>query len=296
MSGESSLSCDDPGSLTCFKYRTGATALKCLVEGVIYFASPKELNDPLEAKFDLSDSRQSWEQLTATINELAASRLSAERIDPSLPPEEYGAAHTTENAKFYEACQGIGVYSMAARPDNQSMWAYYCDNSRGVCLELAWPKELMESQQLWPVDVRYTDQARQINRAEDAHLLLKELADENPNWSIGQLTAFSMTDQYRRRLGVRSVARATSMKHSHWRHESEIRILASRPGPRPLLKEILKKVYFLRTDFPEWGAIMATLYQFYPGVELAQISFHHNNPLTRVQEQEFRFVHLSEVN
>jgi hypothetical protein len=296
MSEESSLSCDDPGSLTCFKYRTGATALKCLVEGVIYFASPTELNDTLEAKFDLSDARQSWELMAATINELTASRSSAERIDPSQPPEEYGVAHTTENSRFYEACQGVGIYSTAARPDNQSMWAYYCDNSKGVCLELAWPKELVERQQLWPVDVRYTDQARQINRAEDVRLLLKELAEENPNWSIRQLVAFSMTDQFRRRMGVRSVARATSIKHSHWRHESEIRILAPRPGPRPLLKEILKKVYFMRTDFPEWGPIMTALCQFYPGVELAQISFHHNNPLTCVQDHEFRIVLLPEVN
>lgn len=280
----------------CFKYRSGAAALKCLANGAIYFASPKELNDTLEAKFDLSSATESWGLLVSTINEIAASQHSPERIDPSLPPpEEYVAVHATENARFDEACQGVGIYSTSTRPDNQAMWAYYSDNSKGVCLELEWSAEVLESQQLWPAVVNYTDQARQINRAEDACLLLRELAAENPNWSIRQLMAFSMTDTYLRRLSVRTIARATSMKHSNWQHESEIRILAPRSGPRPLLKAVLKAVYFVRTDFPEWGPIMTTLHQFYPSVGPTLISFSPTEPLTRIREHEFRILHLSEL-
>lgn len=282
--------------LTSFKYRTGASALKCLTDGVIYFASPEELNDTLEAKFDLSSAKQSWEMEIAAINEIATNRLSAERIDPSLlPPEAYVAAHTTENARFYGACQGVGIYSTSARPDNQAMWAYYCDSSKGVCLELVWSASLMESEQLYPADVNYTDQSRQIDRSEDTCLLLRKLAAENPYWSVDQLLVSSMTERHRRHLGIWSIARATSMKHSHWRHESEIRILSPKPGPRPLLKAVLKRVYFARTDFPEWGPIMNTLHRHYPDVELARISFHHAAPLTRVEEHEFRIVELPET-
>lgn len=254
------------------------------------------MNDGLEAKFDLSSAAQSWELSTSTINELAVSRHSPERIDASLPvPQEYVAVHTAENAAFYEACQAVGIYSTSARPDNQAMWAYYCDSSKGVCFELEWPYALLKTQQLCPASVNYTDRARLIDRAEDGRLLMRELAAENPSWSIRQLMAFSMTDTYLQRLSVRTIARATSIKHPNWQHESEIRILAPKPGPRPLLKAILKRVFFMRTDFPEWGPIMTTLYQLYPGVEPTLISFSHAEPLTRVKGHEFRTVHLSEL-
>ena len=281
----------------CFKYRSGASALKCLSDGVIYFAPPNELNDTLEAKFDFCSPRQNWELLSTTINELAESRQSSERVDPSLPPpEEFIAADDGENARFYEACQGTGIYSTAARPDNQAMWAYYSDSSKGVCLELEWSRQTFEREGLYPVEVNYTDQARQINRAEDERLLLRKIAAENPNWSIHQLKAFSLTETFARRVGIQSVARATSMKNSHWRHESEIRILSPKPGPRLLMKTVLKGVYYVRTDFPEWAQIIGTLCLNYPNVVVAQLSFSHLEPFARVEEQKFRVVPIPDAD
>ena len=228
----------------------------------------------------------------ATINGLAVTRP-AERVDPSIPvPQDFVAVHEAENEKFYDACQRVGICSTASRPDNQPMWAYYCDNSAGVCLELEWSADVIAKENLQAVNVTYHGQSRLFNRINDMCALLRELASQNPRWSINQLMAFSTTDDFRRRIGMRGMARATSMKHADWQHESEIRILAPSAGPRPILNAVLKKLYFVRTDFPEWGPIVTLLHRLYPDVGLAHIRFHHTEPFTRMNEMEFRLVPL----
>jgi len=57
-----------------YKYRSGAAALRCLSEGTAYFASPRELNDSLEAKFELTGATHFVDTVASSLNELALQR------------------------------------------------------------------------------------------------------------------------------------------------------------------------------------------------------------------------------
>ncbi|EEC32403.1 hypothetical protein BUC_4701 [Burkholderia pseudomallei 576] len=58
--------------------------------------------------------------------------------------------------------------------------------------------------------------------------------------------------------------------------------------------QVLKRVYFVRTDFPEWGPVMMLLHQLYPNVELAKLTFQHIEPYVKVQRMTKKLVPIHE--
>ncbi len=280
-------------NLTCYKYRSGSAALRALSEGTAYFASPTELNDTLEAKFDLAGARQFAEVFNTTLNELARNRGFPYGLKFAKPvPDGLEEATRKENERFSLACKEIGVYSAAPRPDNQPMWAYYCDNHRGVCFHLEWSNELMKEYGIHSREVAYTREARFHNRADDLREAMLELGQQNPTWSMAQIEGLSLTDHFRRDYGIRSVARAVSTKHADWEHEREIRLLRPRAGPIPVMQLVLKTVIFTRTDFPEWGSLMMLLHKLYPNTGLAQLTFNHKEPFVETKPLQFHKIQV----
>jgi hypothetical protein len=274
-----------------FKYRAGAAALRCLSDGALYFASPAELNDSLEAKFNLVNSKQFIDTLTKVLGEIASHREQPGGYSFDMSGlTEFEKANKLEGTRFLDASQKVGIFSTATRPDNQPMWAYYCDNLRGVCFELEWTTEVCEKYQLWPSVVCYTTKSRIHNRADDLSQAFIEVALQHPDWTMEQLLEYSLSEPFRRGWGVRSMARAVSIKHADWQHEAEVRLLAPQAGPLPILANVLKRVYFTRTDFSEWGPILMLLYRLYPKVEIAHLSFEHTEPFVRVQLLEAKLI------
>ncbi len=280
-----------PTSRISFKYRSGRAALRGLSEGTAYFASPSELNDSLEAKFDLATTSDFVVATSKGLNELAARRGQPGNYSFNKAAlQEFDTVHAAENQCFYEASQRVGIFSTASRPDNQPMWAYYCENSNGVCFELEWSDEVLTQYQLWPSSVQYSTESRIHNRAEDLCQAILSLGEQYPDWTIQQVLDFSLTDDFRSEWGIRSIARAVSVKHVDWQHEAELRVLSQRFGPVPIMQDILKRVFFVRTDFQEWGSLMMLLRKLYPKVELAQISFDHKEPFVKVNPLHFKLV------
>lgn len=277
--------------LVNFKYRSGAAALRGLSDGTCYFAHAGELNDSLEAKFALADPFSYARTLAQTLTELAAQRKEPAKYEP----EEESAEHLSklireEDETFAANCQRVGIFSGTKRPDNQPMWAYYCNDGCGVCFEFEWPRDVLEQFSLRPTFVHYTDQPRVHDRFEDMRAELLAVGYTQPGWTVEQLHEHSQTQEFIASWIARSMARAVSTKHSDWAHEHELRMLSPRAGPLPILRKILKRVYFTRTDFPEWGPIMMLLHQLYPGVETAQVTFSHKEPLVSIQHLEAKLI------
>lgn len=221
--------------LTCFKYRTGESALRCLVNGTLYFASPNELNDTLEAKFDHAEHDANNAIVGATLSEISQNRGGPAFEIQSPCPSDLVEAIDKENDRFRSSCSEVGIFSAARRPNDQAMWAYYAEDCKGVCFELEFSPSTLQANQLVPVDVTYIDGARTHNRAEDWRLLFMALAKEYPNASLAELQEMSLGETFSRRLGVLSSARVTSVKHTDWAHEKEIRLLSGKSGARQIL-------------------------------------------------------------
>lgn len=272
-----------------YKYRTGSAALRSLSEGSLYFASPNSLNDILEAKFDLADSVVFLNAMADASNQLALQRGDTQRGEfPKPIPPELESAILKENEKFQELCRNVGIFASSIRPDNQSLWAYYANEFKGVCFELEWSKETLEKNNLLYSPAIYSGEQRIHNRALDAKKCLIEIGTNNPDWSLSQIKAYSLTEQFRRRWGLITTARAVSVKHSDWAHEQELRFISSKPGSLPILQGVLKRIFYVSPDFPEWVSIIRLAHQLYPEVELVQLSFNHTAPLVTSREMHIQ--------
>lgn len=278
-----------------FKYRTGTAALRCLSEGSAYFAKPTELNDCLEAKFDHPSAADYVRCMDRSISRVAELRGCTGGY--TVPDDGLGAfeaKNANENAKFLEATQRVGIYSTASRPDNQPMWAYYCDDSKGFCFELEWPDVVLGQHQIVPVGVFYSSEARVHNRAEIFDTLISEEAELHPDWSMEQILEETRSDFFRFRLQMLNTCRAASIKHSDWSHEHEVRFITPRAGPLPIMGQILRRVHFVRTDFPEWRPVMMLLHQLYPNVNVSKLTFQHAEPYVKVQEMAKKLIPIRE--
>ena len=277
-------------SLTCFKYRSPAAALRCLAEGSLYFAKPSKLNDTLEAKYD-HDTPQNFTRVMAQ----TYSEISQQRGGPALELDQRGMAdiaeaHARECQHLQAFTDQIGIFSAAQRPDHQAMWAYYADNASGVCFELEWSHEIADRHQLWATDVQYHGEARIHNRAEDWRHVFLELAQEHPDASLETLHLLSLEESARRKSGILSASRAVSVKHTDWAHEREIRLLAPKAGALPVLPDVLKRVHYVRRDGGHWPGIFHLLATRYPWVELVHWQFAHGKITARPTPVEIRLI------
>ncbi|MCG5495684.1 DUF2971 domain-containing protein [Ectothiorhodospira variabilis] len=254
-------------TLTCFKYRSPAAALRCLAEGSLYFAKPSELNDTLEAKYEHATPEDFARVMTQTHGEISQQRGGPALIFEQRDIAEMAEVHARECQRLQAFTDQIGIFSAAQRPDHQAMWAYYADNASGVCFELEWSQEIVERHQLWATEVQYHGEARIHNRAEDWRQVFLELAREHPDVSLETLHQLSLDESARRKFGILSASRAASAKHNDWSHEKETRLLAPKSGALPVLGEALKRVYYVRTDGEHWRAIMQLLHAYYRTVE-----------------------------
>jgi hypothetical protein len=270
--------------LVNFKYRSGSAALRSLSDGVAYFAKPGELNDSLEAKFDQADPAFYAKTMADTLTEVAERRKEKVKYVPeALVAESLVKVIQGEDEAFALQCQRVGIFSGTTRPDNQPMWAYYCGNGCGVCFGFEWPANVIEKYSLRPTFVQYTDKPRIHNRFEDMRAELLSVSEKHPTWTTEQISEHSQSEAFFARWMARSMSRAVSTKHADWLHENELRMLSPKAGPLPILRLILKRVYFMRTDFPEWRPIMMLLRQLYPDVGIARVIFSHTDPLVKIQ-------------
>jgi hypothetical protein len=277
-------------SLTCFKYRSPAAALRCLAEGSLYFAKPSKLNDTLEAKYDHATPEDFSRVMAQTFIE-----FSQQRGGPALAFDprgiaEVAEAHARECQRLQAFTEQIGIFSAAQRPDHQAMWAYYADNASGVCFELEWSHEIADRHQLWATDVQYHGEARIHNRAEDWRHVFLELAQEHPDASLETLHLLSLEESARRKSGILSASRAVSVKHTDWAHEREIRLLAPKAGALPVLPDVLKRVHYVRRDGGHWPGIFHLLATRYPWVELVHWQFAHGKITARPTPVEIRLI------
>lgn len=280
-----------------YKYRSGAAALRSLSDGSAYFAAPHELNDALEAQFEPASSTQFVATLASTLTELAQHRGEALAFVPEESfAEEFAQHFNGEETQFKTACQQLGLFSSARRPNSQPMWAYYCGDSKGVCFELEWPDDLLAEYQLMPTEIHYSSEPRIHNRADDLRDALLALSKQHPDWSVDDLERYSYTAAFNQQWIARSMGRAVSVKHNDWQHEAELRMVAPRAGVLPILPRILKRIYYTRTDFPEWRPIIMLAHQLYPEVELAEVRFSHTAPLTSAVPMAKKLVPIQSIN
>lgn len=278
--------------LRCFKYRSGASAIRCLQEGTLYFAAPDELNDTLEANFDSTSPADSARLLQKAINEVIAKHNGGRQETIAPPTDELIDIVGSEDARFQLFTKTMGIFSAAKEPDNQAMWAYYADDMKGVCFELEWSKQVLDKHGLVARDVIYSDFPRVFSRATFFKNCFLQLSQENPNIDEEELRNLTFDEDFRRCWGINCASAIASIKHTDWQHEQEIRILSAKAGAKLVLAETLRRVHFVKANGEDWGECMRLIYQNYPSVEVVQWEFSHGKLAKTAKLMKFKLVKM----
>lgn len=269
-------------NLTCFKYRSLASAKQCLEENTLYFAKPDSLNDMLEAKYDSASYKDFYKLAGDVYSEVSFKKTGVKLSLSHIKEDELKElieANTEEDNRFRDFTEQVGIFSSASRPNDQAMWAYYADNCEGVCFQLEWSSKLLHEHQIIRTNVQYTDTARIINRAEDLKIMFDRVVADYPDATLDELHKISLTEEYSRYYGILSASRAVSIKHTDWKHEDEIRLIKPKYGALPILTDTLKYIHIFTKDKLVFGKtekeILDIILVKYPSVKIIRWSFDH---------------------
>jgi len=274
---------------TVCKYVTAETAKKCLSDRTLYLARPGQLNDTLEARFARASAGAYLDVVESTLAKIASKRGEAPLVFDREALPEFKALNEQENDRFQRFCENIGICSLTSHPNHQAMWAYYGQGGHGLCLELKFSNEVLNDHELLLGPVEYSDQPRVLNRADDLRESLLEMADQNPNASVRELLKLSFETPFRRRMGLRMAQRATSRKHTDWKHENEIRLLGPNGGyPIPILEKVLSKIHFVNSK--ALALFAPFLREHYPEVPLVYWESDHTGTLKHGRSMELNLI------
>ena len=180
-----------------------------LVKGTIYFASPKQLNDPFDCRVDIKKSaKQAIEQLSGKKKDILTELVNIERYLDQIQKD-------TSN---------VAVCSFSLILNDPLLWAHYANQHRGLCLTYDFPKSFLDNPDeiLAVAPVEYEDNS-----------MTRWFIDNTPT----EETGFSeFTEEI--------VKKVLTIKSPAWRYENEVRIIRMQNGPYEIGKSQLKQICF----------------------------------------------------
>lgn len=132
-----------------------------ILDGNIYLAHPRELNDPLESRFLLSEDEKSIERLIEKIktNEEYNGKLANidfsvfSEIEKKIMVDVIKFFLEQQNFAYSKKCRDIIKFAcFTTKPLNLPMWNHYADGHKGYCLEYDTEKmSILLQNKLFPV-------------------------------------------------------------------------------------------------------------------------------------------------
>jgi hypothetical protein len=104
----------------------------------LYFASPRQFNDPFDSKVQLSfhGTKQEWQQYLLELYKEFQPHLNREqrfaKVKMLMKKKRYKRLPKNMANSYLDE---IGVFSMSEKNDHILMWSHYSENHTGFCLE-----------------------------------------------------------------------------------------------------------------------------------------------------------------
>ena len=198
------------GEYVFFKFREiNKYLIDALVNGTIYFASPRQLNDPFDCRVDIKKSAtQAIGQLSGKKKQILTKLASMDGYLDQIQKD-------TSN---------VGVCSFSLILNDSLLWAHYANQHRGLCLTYDFPESFLNNPDeiLGVAPVGYEDNS-----------MTKWFIDNTPT----EETDF-------KEFTLEIVKKVLTIKSHAWGYEKEVRIIRMESGPFDIEKRYLKQVCF----------------------------------------------------
>jgi len=180
-----------------------------LVKGTIYFASPKQLNDPFDCRVDIKKAaKQAIEQLSGRKKEILTKLANMERYFDQMQND-------TGN---------VAVCSFSLILNDPLLWAHYANQHKGLCLTYNFPESFLNNPEaiLAVAPVEYEDNS-----------MTKWFVDNTPT----EETDF-------KEFTLEIIKKVLTIKSPAWSYEKEVRIIRMQNGPFEIEKRQLTQICF----------------------------------------------------
>ncbi len=194
--------------------------LATLLNQELYFASPDQLNDPLDCRISIVDSLKS----------------ALESPDPDDRTEQHQVYLESIRGmstwdKMDNDVESSGVLSLSSNPENSVMWSHYADSHKGVCLGFDFPEnwhQLDDNEMIGIAPVLYADENPFIAFFTDIINHFLETT-ETPEWKSVWMPAMAF---------------AYGTKGKDWWYEKEHRVIRKTSGNVAFDLSYLKEIIF----------------------------------------------------
>ena len=140
-----------------------------ILEHKLYFPTPRQLNDPAEARPPLTSA--SMDALIRTLTQLTVARKpfltnkghAQDAAIIEFNTRRFGSDVVLDRMaqSLYPQLETLHIYSLSKRPNNQYLWKLYAEEHTGYCLEF------LNQQSLQPAfEVRYSNVALDITNSD----------------------------------------------------------------------------------------------------------------------------------
>ena len=131
-----------------------------IMNGEIYLATSRELNDPFDCAPGCkthANEKQQIEYMKKLVGRMLPNSSRKDRLATLRQMKANTSRHSMDHflqMAVENTLSSVGVFSLSAKPDHPLMWSHYADSHRGICVQFQWTG--LSRCRLTPVNVEYS--------------------------------------------------------------------------------------------------------------------------------------------
>jgi hypothetical protein len=219
-----------------YKYRDfDANGYRILRDRAIFYASPSQLNDPLDCRIDV---REHFEQAMSRFPENTRTGQLFRALAKASITRVAGGASIPLHESFNETLTSGGLFCVSSALTEPMMWAHYANGHRGFCLGfdrwyVDWLRTQLATHKIAGFGpVAYTTAPDLTSVFFEMLPLLREFETD------------TQKHEWIKDYAQAVIVEVLSTKAKTWRYEKEYRSMRTEPGPVPFPPHAIKEVVF----------------------------------------------------
>lgn len=225
-----------------YKYRNCAQRTwELLLNRKLFFATPDQLNDPLDSSIDMQAEYERAKKLVHESDDHPDRRKSFliflldgyHRFKDPASGEQIGL-----NKALQQFIQSLGILSFSRTPTDALLWSHYAEGHCGLCL--GFDAEALELEGVFiKGDVEYASKPPYV----DLFLrMTEELGEVVRPWEEEHKHSNKRGDEFYTSQLSRLMRSNLLVKSEKWKYEQEHRMITSTPGLRAFPPRALREV------------------------------------------------------
>ncbi|EEQ10949.1 hypothetical protein ymoll0001_2550 [Yersinia mollaretii ATCC 43969] len=226
--------------MLCYKYRSvNQQTLEMLINREVYFASPDQLNDPLDAKIDINAHYQKIvRKYDPNISEEFNRKAFLLNLLNSKKVTLEDGTEKRLNDLVQEFITSLGIFSLSKTASDALLWSHYGGAHKGLCLEFE-SDEISSKDVFSRGEIAYKQKPIYEEVFEE---LLLDFGNFVKPWEKDSSYSDEVADKFYTKQLSDLIDANLYVKSEKWKYEEEYRLVSNKAGKIKFNASALKKI------------------------------------------------------